>query len=125
MRSTVPPSEPTDQGCADLVALLGRIRRIAFDRHPLSWAGWLREARRAQTTMSCEVVEIIDLLEGGNVNRTSAWWFLIAFTVIAVLTIIEGINDGFTFLNWVVIAVSVVFALQAVWTLAGDRSSQA
>ena len=42
-----------------------------------------------------------------------------------VLTIIEGINDGFTFLNWVVIAVSVVFALQAVWTLARDRSSQA
>ena len=45
-------------------------------------------------------------------NRTSAWWFLIAFTVIGALTIIEGINDGFTFLNWVVIAVSVVFALQ-------------
>jgi hypothetical protein len=40
------------------------------------------------------VVEIIDLLRGGNVNRTSAWWFLIAFTVIGVLTIIEGINDG-------------------------------
>jgi hypothetical protein len=47
MRSTVPPSEPNDQGCADLVALLGRIRRIAFDRHPLSWAGWLRDAPRA------------------------------------------------------------------------------
>jgi hypothetical protein len=75
--------------------------------------------------MSCEVVESIDLRKGGNVNRTSAWWFLIAFTVIGVLTIIEGINDGFTFLNWVVIAVSVVFALQAVWTLARDRSSQA
>jgi hypothetical protein len=59
------------------------------------------------------------------VNRTSAWWFLIAFTVIAVLTIIEGINDGFTFLNWLVMAVSVVFALRAVWTLAHDRSSQA
>jgi hypothetical protein len=59
------------------------------------------------------------------VNRTRAGWFLIAFTVIGVLTIIEGINDGFTLLNWVVIAVSVVFALQAVWTLAGDRSSQA
>jgi hypothetical protein len=44
--------------------------------------------------------------------------------VIGVLTIIEGINDGFTFLNWVVVAVSVVFALQAVWTLARDRSSQ-
>jgi hypothetical protein len=52
-------------------------------------------------------------------------WFLIAFTVIGVLTIIEGINDGFTLLNWVVIAVSVVFAVQAVWTLARDRSSQA
>ena len=32
---------------ADLVALLGRIRRIAFDRHPLSWAGRLRDAPRA------------------------------------------------------------------------------
>jgi hypothetical protein len=65
------------------------------------------------------------LLKGGNVNRISAWWFLSAFTVIGVLTIIEGINDGFTFLNWVVMAVSVVFALQAVWTLARDRSAQA
>jgi hypothetical protein len=70
-------------------------------------------------------VEIIGPLKGGNVNRTSAWWFLIAFTVIGLLTIIEGINDGFTLLNWVVIAVSVVFALQAGWTLARDRSSQA
>ena len=71
------------------------------------------------------VVETVDLLKGGNVNRTRALWFLIAFTVIGVLTIIEGINDGFTLLNWVVIAVSVVFAVQAVWTLARDRSSQA
>jgi hypothetical protein len=59
------------------------------------------------------------------VNRTSAWWFLIAFTLIGVLTIVEGISDGFTFLNWVVIAVSVVFAVQAVWTVSRDRSSQA
>ena len=60
-----------------------------------------------------------------DVNRTSAGWFLVAFTVIGVLTVIEGINDGFTLLNWVVVAVSVVFAGQAVWTLARGRSSQA
>ena len=66
----------------------------------------------------------VDRTEGGNVNRTKAWWFLIAFTVIGVLTIIEGINDGFTVLNWVVIAVSVVFALQAVWVLGRDPSSR-
>ena len=53
-------------------------------------------------------------------NRTKAWWFLIAFTLIGTLTIIEGVNDGWTVLNWVVIAVSVVFALQAVWSLAGS-----
>ena len=58
-------------------------------------------------------------------NRTSAWWFLIAFIVIGVLDIIEGVTDGFTFINWVVIAVSVAFALQAVWTLTRDRPTQA
>ena len=63
--------------------------------------------------------------EWGDMNRTSARWFLIAFAVIGVLTIIEGVNDGFTFLNWVVIGVSVVFALQAVLTLTRDRSAQA
>jgi hypothetical protein len=52
------------------------------------------------------------------VNRTRAWLFLIAFSVIGTLTLIEGVNDGFTVLNWVVIAVSVVFALQAVWSIA-------
>jgi len=57
-------------------------------------------------------------------NRTKAWWFLAAFTVIGVLTLIEGINDGFTFLNWVVIALSVIFGGQAVWTLTRDSSSQ-
>lgn len=57
-------------------------------------------------------------------NRTKAWWFLVAFSVIGILTVIEGVNDGFTVLNWVVIAVSVVLALQAVWTLASDRSSR-
>ena len=71
------------------------------------------------------MLELIDLLNGSNVNRTSARWFLIAFAVIGVLTIIEGVNDGFTFLNWVVIGVSVVFALQAVLTLTRDRSAQA
>jgi hypothetical protein len=58
------------------------------------------------------------------VIRAKAWWFLIAFSVIGILTVIEGVNDGFTVLNWVVIAVSVGFALQAVWTLASDRSSR-
>jgi hypothetical protein len=57
------------------------------------------------------------------VNRTKAWLFLIAFTVIGILTIIEGVNDGFTFLNWVVIAVSVVFGVQAAMSLAGKGSS--
>src|SRR4030095_2633595 len=63
--------------------------------------------------------------QGGNVNRTSARWFLIAFAGIGVLTIIEGVNDGFTFLNWVVIGVSVVLLFQAVLTLARHISSQA
>jgi hypothetical protein len=60
-------------------------------------------------------------------SRLASWaaWALSARMMIGVLTIIEGINDGFTFLNWVVIAMSVVFALQAVWTLGRDRSSQA
>jgi hypothetical protein len=58
------------------------------------------------------------------VNRTKAWLFLIAFTVIGILTIIEGVNDGFTFLNWVVIVVSVIFAVQAALTLASDGSSR-
>ena len=56
-------------------------------------------------------------------NRTSAGWFLAAFSLIGLSTVVEGINDGFTVLNWVVIAVSVVFAGQAVWTLA--RRAQA
>jgi membrane protein YdbS with pleckstrin-like domain len=60
--------------------------------------------------------------EEGNVDRTKASWFLIAFAVIGILTIIEGINDGFTVLNWLVIAVSVVFLLQAVWTLTRGSS---
>ena len=55
-------------------------------------------------------------------NRTSAGWFLAAFTAIGILTVIEGINDGFTLLNWVVVVVSFVFAGQAVWTLAHDES---
>ena len=55
-------------------------------------------------------------------NRTSAGWFLAAFTAIGILTVIEGINDGFTLPNWVVVVVSVVFAGQAVWTLAHDES---
>jgi hypothetical protein len=58
------------------------------------------------------------------VDRTRAWRFLIAFTVIGILTVIEGVDDGFTVLNWVVIGVSVVFALQAVWFPASDRSSR-
>ena len=57
-------------------------------------------------------------------DRTKAWLFVLAFTVILILTIIEGVNDGFTVLNWLVIAVSVVFALQAVWTLTRDGSSR-
>ena len=57
-------------------------------------------------------------------NRTSAGWFLAAFTAIGVLTVIEGIQDGFTLLNWVVVAVSIVFAGQAVWTLARKGSSR-
>ena len=71
------------------------------------------------------MVEIIERTEEGNVDRTRAWLFLIAFSAIGILTVIEGINDGFTFLNWVVIAVSVVFGLQAVWTIASDGSSRA
>lgn len=63
--------------------------------------------------------------EVGNVNRTSAGWFLAAFAVIGVLTVIEGVSDGFTLLNWIVVVVSVVFAGQAVWTLARGGSSQA
>lgn len=66
------------------------------------------------------MVEIIERTEEGNVNRTRAWLFLIAFSVIGTLTIIEGVNDGFTVLNWVVIALSVVFALQAVYSIARD-----
>ena len=69
------------------------------------------------TTKPYEVVEIIARTEEGNVNRTRAWLFLIAFSVIGALTIIEGLNDGFTVLNWVVIALSAVFALQAVWSI--------
>jgi hypothetical protein len=68
------------------------------------------------------VVEIIVRTEEGNVNRTRAWLFLIAFAVIGTLTIVEGVSDGFTVLNWVVIAVSVFFALQAAWSLARDSS---
>ena len=67
---------------------------------------------------------IVNRTEEGNVDRTKATWFLIAFTVIGILTIIEGVNDGFTVLNWIVIALSVVFALQAVWTLTRDGSSR-
>jgi hypothetical protein len=57
------------------------------------------------------------------VDRTKAWLFLLAFTVIGILTIVEGVNDGFTFLNWLVIAVSVVFAAQSVYILTRDGSS--
>ena len=56
-------------------------------------------------------------------DRTRAWLFVLAFTVIVILTIIEGVNDGFTFLNWLVIAVSVVFGGQAVFSLVRDGSS--
>ena len=56
-------------------------------------------------------------------DRTKAWLFVLAFTVILILTIIEGVNDGFTFLNWLVIAVSVVFGGQAALSLARDGSS--
>ena len=56
-------------------------------------------------------------------NRTRAWLFLLAFSVIGILTIIEGVNDGFTFLNWLVIAVSVVFGAQAALSLARDGST--
>ena len=56
-------------------------------------------------------------------DRTKAWLFVLAFTVILILTIIEGVNDGFTFLNWLVIAVSVVFRGQAALSLARDGSS--
>jgi hypothetical protein len=69
------------------------------------------------------VVEVLDLTRGGHVNRTKAWLFLIAFSVIGILTIIEGANDGFTFLNWLVIAVSVVFGVQAALSLTGGGSS--
>jgi len=57
------------------------------------------------------------------VDRTKAWLFVLAFTVIVILTIIEGVNDGFTFLNWLVIAVSLVFGGQAALSLARDGSS--
>jgi hypothetical protein len=57
------------------------------------------------------------------VDRTKAWLFVLAFTVILILTIIEGVNDGFTFLNWLVIAVSVVFGGQAAYSLARNGSS--
>jgi hypothetical protein len=57
------------------------------------------------------------------VDRTKAWLFVLAFTVIVILTIIEGVNDGFTFLNWLVIAVSVVFGGQAAYSLARGGSS--
>jgi hypothetical protein len=70
------------------------------------------------------VVEVVDPDLGGNVNRTKAWLFLIAFTVILILTIFEGVNDGFTVLNWIVIVVSAVFAAQSAMTLAGDGSSE-
>ena len=56
-------------------------------------------------------------------NRTRAWLFLLAFSVIGILTIIEGVNDGFTVLNWLVIAVSVVFGAQAAFSLARDGST--
>ena len=56
-------------------------------------------------------------------DRTKAWLFVLAFTVILILTIIEGVNDGFTFLNWLVIAVSVGFGVQALYTIARDGSS--
>ena len=56
-------------------------------------------------------------------DRTKAWLFVLAFTVILILTIIEGVNDGFTFLNWLVIAVSVLFGGQAAYSLARHGSS--
>ena len=66
------------------------------------------------------VVEVVDLTQGGHVNRTKAWLFLIAFAVILILTIIEGVNDGFTLLNWIVIVVSAFFAAQSAMVLARD-----
>ena len=59
----------------------------------------------------------------GNVNRTRASWFLVAFIVIGILTIIEGVNDGWTALNWLVLAVSVVFGAQSAYVLAKTDSS--
>ena len=56
-------------------------------------------------------------------DRTKAWLFVLAFTVILILTIVEGVNDGFTFLNWLVIVVSVVFGGQALYTIVRDGSS--
>jgi hypothetical protein len=53
----------------------------------------------------------------GNVDRTKATRFLIAFLVIGISTVIEGINDGWTALNWIILGVSIFFAGQSLLVL--------